>query len=574
MPTVVEDNLLRRDSSRSGISLSEERAEKRSPSLIGMTVGSLQVTCSRLGISLRRPVVFNNGMGLLRRGGPHNGTSTYTASRHGGVPPISGQPQQNSQSGPLEQPQATTPHEERGRTDEMGLANLALRIKYRGERTRMIPVDRKRPVDTHIGQRLKEYRQLRGMTVRELADAADVTPGQISHYEHGRDRISHERITEFARILRIKPNDLYQPPGSRLRRNHVRWRLTNFMAAVIAEAAALMSSRRKAAADNEATMVAAVAVAVGASAAAASDAGAGGKSSLTTSADDTAVHIDASDAANALLIMDGANTDTINLPGDYTINAAESQGWGGKVAYDPPMSAAGEQASAQSTSAENGFIVSNPFPFTETASGNKDHSAFQFKPNVDHHATVDPGINLDSIPKHHLLQHPADNLLHIPAQPDHGVPAQPHHGADPAHHHVDGNQSANADDGNAHHGAVPSDLPTLTALSSDLSGDDSTQPFKTNVGHHANADPKIDDIAKEHPEHPAHPHSDNFKFADDDGSAHPGHATGKDKDISVQPSADPKIGDIAKGHPEHPAHPHSDVNQLASFKFADEGSAD
>jgi hypothetical protein len=99
------------------------------------------------------------------------------------------------------------------------------------------------------------------------------------------------------------------------------------MAVVIAEAAALMSSRRQAAADNEATeatMVAAVAVAVGASAAAASDAGAGEKSGLTTSADDTAVHIDASDAANALLIMDGANTDTINLPGDYTINAAES----------------------------------------------------------------------------------------------------------------------------------------------------------------------------------------------------------------------------------------------------------
>src|SRR5262249_33469373 len=96
---------------------------------------------------------------------------------------------------------------------------------------------------------------------------------------------SHERVTEFARILRIKWNDLYRPPGSPLRRNHVRRRLTSFMAAVIAEAAALMSSRRKAAADNEATMVAAVAVAVGASAAAASDAGAGEKSSLTTSAD-------------------------------------------------------------------------------------------------------------------------------------------------------------------------------------------------------------------------------------------------------------------------------------------------
>src|SRR5215472_17397059 len=82
--------------------------------LIGATVGSLQVTCSRLGISLRR----SKEMGLLRRVP---------------LPPISGRPQQNSQSGPVEQPQATTPHEERARTDEMGLANLALGMKYRGD---------------------------------------------------------------------------------------------------------------------------------------------------------------------------------------------------------------------------------------------------------------------------------------------------------------------------------------------------------------------------------------------------------------------------------------------------------
>ena len=97
-------NLVERGKSR------EEIAE-----LIGVTVGSLQVTCSRLGISLRR-VVFSNG------------------------PPIKGQPQQNSQSGPVEQPQATTPHEERARTDEMG-TNLALRMKYRGdERTSELPL--------------------------------------------------------------------------------------------------------------------------------------------------------------------------------------------------------------------------------------------------------------------------------------------------------------------------------------------------------------------------------------------------------------------------------------------------
>ena len=120
-------NLVERGKSR------EEIAE-----LIGVTVGSLQVTCSRLGISLRR-VVFDNGMRLLRRDGPHNGN---TASCRGGVPPppISGQPQQNSQS-VVQQPAATTPHEGRARTDETGLASFALRMKYRAyERTSELPL--------------------------------------------------------------------------------------------------------------------------------------------------------------------------------------------------------------------------------------------------------------------------------------------------------------------------------------------------------------------------------------------------------------------------------------------------
>src|SRR5262249_39611153 len=114
-------NLVERGKSR------EEIAE-----FIGVTVGSLQVTCSRLGISLRR-IVFDNGMGLLRRGGPHKGTSTYTPSRGGGVslPPINEQPQQNSQSGPAEQR-----HQERAIKNEVDLANLALRMQYRGGDTK------------------------------------------------------------------------------------------------------------------------------------------------------------------------------------------------------------------------------------------------------------------------------------------------------------------------------------------------------------------------------------------------------------------------------------------------------
>jgi hypothetical protein len=134
-------NLVERGKSR------EEIAE-----LIGVTIGSLQVTCSRLGISLRR----------VR---PHNGTSTYTASRRGGVPlpSISGQPQQNSQSGPVEQPEATTPHEERARADEMGLANFALRMKYRGhERTSELPLTQ------DMIRQLAFEAQFRNMSISEL----------------------------------------------------------------------------------------------------------------------------------------------------------------------------------------------------------------------------------------------------------------------------------------------------------------------------------------------------------------------------------------------------------------------
>jgi hypothetical protein len=102
--------------------------------LLGVTVGSLQVTCSKLGISLRR-VPLDNGMRLLRRDGPHNGAGTYTARCLGGLPlpPMSGQPQQNSLSEPVKQPEATTPHEERARADEMGLATFGLTMKYRGQ---------------------------------------------------------------------------------------------------------------------------------------------------------------------------------------------------------------------------------------------------------------------------------------------------------------------------------------------------------------------------------------------------------------------------------------------------------
>src|SRR5262245_22797264 len=308
-----------------------------------------------------------------------------------------------------------------------------------------------------------------------------------------------------------------------------------------------------------------------------------------------ALQLDGSDAVNGLVINGGTSADAINLPGDHhTITTARhvsDDGRGAKTAHESPVSATGEDTSAQSTSADHGFSVTSAL----TPSGSGAYSAFPFKPNVDHPATIDPGINLAFIPKDQPLQHPADNLIHIPAQRDHG--------ADPAHPHVDGNQSANAKvahDGGVNPGAVPSDPPTLTAPSSDLSwthgpaapalepGEDiSVQSTPANHGHHANADPETNSPsnAKNHPQRPADnllhtpaQHDDNGSPAATDG-AHPGrgqvdgsesasptfagdgsthsaHATGEDTSVQSTPAnndhhagADPKTNEIAKGKP-------------------------
>jgi hypothetical protein len=106
---------------------------------LGVTVGSLQVTCSRLGISLRRRVPLR---------------------------PINGQPQQNSQSGPMEQAQAAVPYQERVRTKGVGLVNLVLRMQYRGDgRTTELPLTQ------DMITQLAFEAEFRGMGIGELIGA-------------------------------------------------------------------------------------------------------------------------------------------------------------------------------------------------------------------------------------------------------------------------------------------------------------------------------------------------------------------------------------------------------------------
>ena len=117
--------------------------------LIGVTVGSLQVTCSRLGVSLRRPNV-NTGDGLLRPDGPHSSVIAGQNPNGGDIvppQPAKERPEDELRPAPVHQAQASTaceqpPKEERAkRANEAAAANFAIRIKYRDEeRTTQLPL--------------------------------------------------------------------------------------------------------------------------------------------------------------------------------------------------------------------------------------------------------------------------------------------------------------------------------------------------------------------------------------------------------------------------------------------------
>ena len=121
-----------------------ERGKRREEiaELVGVTVGSLQVTCSRLGISLRRPN-FNNGIVSLRRNDPRLKRVPAPGSDHGGDSALL-HLERNSQPGAVEQVQVQAPaprQEVEQKVNEPGAATFAIRMQYRGkERTTELPL--------------------------------------------------------------------------------------------------------------------------------------------------------------------------------------------------------------------------------------------------------------------------------------------------------------------------------------------------------------------------------------------------------------------------------------------------
>ena len=131
--------------------------------IIGVTTGSLQVTCSKLGISLRRPTV-DMGTGLLWRHQPRyqkNKSASRSSAQHetGGTRPVSERPRSG------EALAGTTPPAN-GWHRKLNQAMFALRMEYKGqERLIDLPID-----EDMIGQLAMET-EFRRMRLGELVAA-------------------------------------------------------------------------------------------------------------------------------------------------------------------------------------------------------------------------------------------------------------------------------------------------------------------------------------------------------------------------------------------------------------------
>ena len=110
--------------------------------LIGVTVGSLQVTCSRLGISLRRPA-FNKTIGVLRRDDARFSrvSAPGSSASAGALLHLTKEALERNSRPALVKPEAAPCQECGNRANEAAAASFAVQMQYRGEeRTTEIPL--------------------------------------------------------------------------------------------------------------------------------------------------------------------------------------------------------------------------------------------------------------------------------------------------------------------------------------------------------------------------------------------------------------------------------------------------
>lgn len=65
--------------------------------------------------------------------------------------------------------------------------------------------------DRYIGERVKYFRELKGMTQDDLGGAVGVSFQQIQKYEDGRNRMSAVRLMQVGKVLGVEHHEFVPP---------------------------------------------------------------------------------------------------------------------------------------------------------------------------------------------------------------------------------------------------------------------------------------------------------------------------------------------------------------------------
>jgi len=76
------------------------------------------------------------------------------------------------------------------------------------------PLGTPRPVDVHVGARLRQRRTLLGMSQEKLGEAVGLTFQQIQKYERGANRIGASRLYQLSNVLDVSVSYFFdEMPG-------------------------------------------------------------------------------------------------------------------------------------------------------------------------------------------------------------------------------------------------------------------------------------------------------------------------------------------------------------------------
>ncbi|TCS65053.1 helix-turn-helix domain-containing protein [Varunaivibrio sulfuroxidans] len=80
------------------------------------------------------------------------------------------------------------------------------------------PVGVPRPVDVHVGARLRQRRTLIGMSQEKLGEAVGLTFQQIQKYERGANRIGASRLFELSQILDVPVSYFFEDMSNEVKK--------------------------------------------------------------------------------------------------------------------------------------------------------------------------------------------------------------------------------------------------------------------------------------------------------------------------------------------------------------------